>query len=178
MAAASPLRAVPTSAAPPPFAICDPHFHVWDTRAAPNPNLGACGTALPVYAIADYVAEATAGGLTLDSAVHVETMVGQVDGGFKLDAVAETGRVSADFASPSWWGGRPAAIVPFVHLGRDDAAAVLDAHVAASASVSGAPRVVGIRMILSWDDEVPALCWPQVGTGEYLRGEHATFARK
>ena len=53
--------------------------------------------------------------------VHVEAIVGQKPGGFELDPVAETRTVVAQ--APQL-GGRKLTIVPFVHLGREDAESV------------------------------------------------------
>ena len=61
-----------------PVPVCDPHFHVWDMAVTENENLGGIRDAYPVYSMATYAADAAR--LDLRSAVHVETVVGQVLG--------------------------------------------------------------------------------------------------
>jgi hypothetical protein len=57
-----------------PFPVCDPHFHLWDTVAHPNPNLGGIVGPIPTYLPADYAAEAAGAGLTLVRRVDVSRM--------------------------------------------------------------------------------------------------------
>lgn len=82
-----------------------------------------------------------------------------------LDPLAET-----RFVLEQQGHGHLRAVVPFVHLGRPDAAAVLDAHMALAG-----PRIVGVRMILNYSEEDPALTWPQVERGDYLSGRVTAF---
>lgn len=70
-------------------------------------------------------------------------------GGFKLDTVAETVEVVRQ--TPALGGGRRVAIVAFVHLGQDDAEAVIAAHRAA-----GGDAFTGVRMILNYSETVRA----------------------
>ena len=73
--------------------LCDPHFHLWDINQRPNPNLGAAVEEhLPVYLAEDYLADMAQLPATLEltSSVHVETVVGQAQGGAIIDSVAET----------------------------------------------------------------------------------------
>lgn len=133
--------------------ICDPHFHVrgtsrcylprrthlltpastacapqvWDNAGNPkNLNLGGIADGpLCTYLSANYLAAAAS--LPLAAAVHVETVVGQ-DGSFHIDSVAESRFVARDTVA---FAPRPVGIVAFVHLGRADAEAELDAHAAA-----------------------------------------------
>jgi len=76
-----------------PLQVCDPHFHLWDLNQRPNPNLGtAVEESLPAYLAADYLEEMgrLTAPLELSSSIHVETVVGQMEGGFVLDTVGET----------------------------------------------------------------------------------------
>ena len=76
-----------------PLQVCDPHFHLWDLNQRPNPNLGtAVEESLPAYLAADYLEEMgrLPAPLELSSSIHVETVVGQMEGGFVLDTVGET----------------------------------------------------------------------------------------
>ncbi len=151
----------------------------------PNPNLGGIvdmvhpvrGEAtgrLGTYTGASYAFDAQ--GLPLQSALHVETCVGQVDGGHKLDTVAETrfvlenGKQIVDGSSSS---PIPLGVVAFVHLGREDTAATIAAHRAAAGSAFR-----GVRMILNYSHTDASLCWPQVGTDVYLKGSHELFNKK
>lgn len=115
----------------------------------------------------DYVEDI--GTLDIDSAVHVETMVGQVDDGFPLDAVQETSFVLSQLKLPVL-AARQAHLVSFVHLGRADAESKILEHRAAAGKV-----LVGVRMILSYDECDPTLCWPQVAHGRYLKGLDPRF---
>ena len=81
--------------------VCDPHFHLWNLHESPNPNLGAAvEESRPVYLAADNLAEMgrLPAPLELSSSVHVETVVGQMEGGFALDTVGETGWVCEQMA--------------------------------------------------------------------------------
>jgi hypothetical protein len=133
-----------------PVPVCDPHFHIWDAAARPNANLGGIVDTIPEFTTARFLADAA--GLDLRSAVHVETVVGQEPGGFPLDTVSETKEVlrqTPDFVGAD--GARKLAIVAFVHLGQEDAAAVIAAHKAAAGRA-----FVGVRMILNYSAEVSA----------------------
>ena len=73
--------------------VCDPHFHLWNIHERPNPNLGeGVNKSLPVYEAGDYVRDMRdlPVPLNLTSGVHVETVVGQMLGGFPLETVEET----------------------------------------------------------------------------------------
>ena len=150
--------------------ICDPHFHVWDNKTLPrNLNLGGIGEGpLAVYLSAQLLAAASQ--LPYVAAVHVETVVGQTPGGFAIDTVAETRFVLQDCA-PAFGAARPLGIVAFVHLGREDAAAVLAQHLAAARE-----QLVGVRMILNYSASDPSLTWPQVDSDDYLGGRNPHFA--
>lgn len=145
--------------------LCDPHFHLWDLAARPNANLGAAEAhPLPRYVVEDYLADMgqLPASLELASSVHVETVVGQSDGGAVIDTVSETAFVAAEAER----GGHPHGIVAYVHLARDTAAAArtLDEHAAAAGD-----RLRGVRMILNHHPDNPALTWPQVERGDFLR---------
>ena len=142
----------------------DPHFHLWDLGERPNPNLGPdVERDLPVYHAADYLRDMgrLPPSLELAASVHVETVVGQMEGGFPLDEVAET-RFVRDQMEPT---GRPFAIVAYAHLARDPrhTEQVLDRHLAAAGE-----RLRGVRMILNHHPGDPALTWPQVERGDFL----------
>ena len=145
--------------------LCDPHFHLWDIHQRPNPNLGsAVEQHLPVYLADDYLAEMAQlpAPLELASSVHVETVVGQAQGGAVIDSVAETEFVCQQMAPT----GHSFAIVGYVHLARDveHTAQVLDQHVAAADG-----RLRGVRMILNHHPDNPDLTWPQVERGDFVR---------
>ena len=144
--------------------IIDPHFHLWDLNVRPNPNLGPdVERDLPAYHAADYMGDMSAlpAPLELKASVHVETIVGQMEGGFPLDEVAET-RFVRDQMAPT---GHPFAIVPYAHLARDvrHTEQVLDRHLAEAGE-----RLRGVRMILNHHPGDPALTWPQVERGDFL----------
>lgn len=145
--------------------LCDPHFHLWDITARPNPNLGtAVEDNVPVYLAADYLGDLAELPDPLEAAcsVHVETVVGQAEGGAVIDSVAET-RFVVEQMAPT---GHATGIVAYVHLGRDtaEAASLLDEH----AEVAGG-RLRGVRMILNHHPDNADLTWPQVAHGEFLR---------
>lgn len=145
--------------------LCDPHFHVWDLEVRPNANLGEpAGHPMPRYLAADYLADMAQlpSPLQLTSSVHVETVVGQMEGGPVVDTVGET-RFVAEQADLS---GHPHGIVAYVHLARDTAAAArtLDEHTEAADG-----RLRGVRMILNHHPTNPDLTWPQVERGDFLR---------
>ena len=147
--------------------VCDPHFHLWNIHQRPNPNLGtAVEEHLPTYTATDYLADMKQLPATLElvSSVHVETVVGQMEGGVVIDAVEETRFVDAQM-DPT---GHPCGIVAYVHLGRDteQAGRLLRQH----ADVAG-DRLRGVRMILNHHATNPDLTWPQVEHGDFLRGE-------
>ncbi len=144
--------------------IIDPHFHLWDLDLWPNPNLGPdVERDLPVYHAGDYLRDMgrLPAPLELAASVHVETVVGQMEGGFRVDEVAET-RFVCDQMEPT---GHPFGIVAYIHLARGvrHTEQVLDRHLAAAGE-----RLRGVRMILNHHPEDPALTWPQVERGDFL----------
>lgn len=148
--------------------VCDPHFHVWDADRRPNANLGDIVKTIPEYTVKRLVEDAK--GMDLRSALHVETVVGQTEGGFKLDTVSETKEVMRQAPDA---GDRKIGVVAFVHLGQEDAAEVIAAHKAAAGSA-----FVGIRMIMNYSAEDAGFTWPQVSRGDYLTHGSATFDKK
>ena len=144
--------------------ICDPHFHVWDNKDNfKNLNLGGIADGpLGVYLTKDILAATK--GLPYVSGVHVETVVGQKEGGFPMDTVAETRFVLKDIAG--FGAGAPFGICAFVHLGREDAGKVIGEHL-----VAGEGKLVGGRMILNYSAEDASLTWPQVDGDSYLQVE-------
>jgi len=167
--------------------ICDPHFHLWDTRATPNANLGGIVDAphpvfgadappLGVYCAEQFLRDV--GALPFRAALHVETVVGQVPGGFALDTVKESAFVVAEAARALTRSARAPGplerfgVVAFVQLAQDDAPEVLARH---EKACGGALR--GVRMIMNWSDADASQCWPQVGHGRHLSGEDATLVR-
>ena len=147
--------------------VCDPHFHLWDISERPNKNLGE-GTnhALPTYHAEDYAGDMSTlpDPLELASVVHVETVVGQMEGGFPLDTVEETTWV-CDQLSPGEED-LPFGVVGYVHLARDTAESekVLDQHIMAADG-----RFRGVRMILNHHPDNPELTWPQVERGDFVK---------
>jgi predicted TIM-barrel fold metal-dependent hydrolase len=144
--------------------VCDPHFHLWDIKERPNPNLGeAVEQNLPRYVATDYLADMAQlpTPLELVSGVHVETVVGQMQGGAVIDPVAETRFVSAQLNARR----HAAGIVSYVHLAQDTIAAeqVLQQHAEAADG-----RLRGVRMILNHHADNPDLTWPQVERGDFL----------
>lgn len=146
--------------------MCDPHFHMWDLPARPNPNLGDTIHHLPVYRVTDYDRDMALlpAPLKLVSNVHVETVVGQMDGGAVVDTVGETQWV-CDQLEPEAEK-RPFGVVAYVHLARHsgEAERLIQQHMEASAG-----RLRGVRMILNHHPENAALTWPQVESGAFLR---------
>ena len=147
--------------------LCDPHFHLWDLHNHPNPNLGdAKGHPLPVYQANDYLRDMDElpEPLQLVSRVHVETMVGQMEGGELLDTVDETRWVYSQLKPTEVQ--QPFGIVAYVHLARDsiERARILEQHIEASNG-----RLCGVRMILNHHPDNPDLTWPQVAHGAFLR---------
>lgn len=145
--------------------ICDPHFHLWDLPRRPNPNLGAAVERdLPRCLAADYLGRMgrLPAPLELTGCVHVETVVGQVAGGYQLDSVEETRFVRAQM-EPT---GVPFGVVAYVHLVRDPAQVEVDLARHAEAA---AGRLRGVRMILNHHPGNPDLTWPQVERGDFLR---------
>ena len=143
--------------------VCDPHFHMWDLPSLPNPNLGpAVEENLPTYKAADYDADAATlpEQLQLVSRVHVETIVGQMEGQVAADTLAETEWVCSQLEPNQVE--LPSFLVAYVHLARDTAGAELtiDRHIEASNS-----RLRGVRMILNHHPDDPDLTWPQVEGG-------------
>jgi predicted TIM-barrel fold metal-dependent hydrolase len=149
--------------------ICDPHFHVWDNVANPkNLNLGPIADGpLGVYLSATYLAAAR--GLPIVAAVHVETVVGQRAGGFPIDTVAETAFVLRDCV-PAFGPARALGVSAYVHLGREDAPAVLARHLEAAQE-----RLVGVRMIQNFSATDATLTWPQVESNDCLAGRVPAF---
>lgn len=128
----------------------------------PNPNLGGILDSIPHYKAADFAADAATlpAPARLVAAVHVETIVGQKDGGHKLDEIAETAFVAAQLSALA---GVETRIVAYANLARADVATVLDGHAAVAGS-----QLVGIRMILNYDETDASLCWPQVDGADFL----------
>lgn len=148
-----------------PLRVCDPHFHLWNLHERPNPNLGtAVAEQLPAYLAADYLEEMgrLPVPLELSSSVHVETVVGQMDGGFALDPVAETRWVCEQMEST----GHPFGVVAYVHLARDSAETerALRQH-----EEAGPGRLRGVRMIVNHHADNADLTWPQVASAGFLR---------
>ncbi|MBT6146747.1 MAG: amidohydrolase family protein [Gemmatimonadetes bacterium] len=144
--------------------VCDPHFHLWDIDKRPNPNLGsAVEQHLPRYVATDYLADMQQlpPPMELVSSVHVETVVGQMEGGAVVDTLNETRFVSAQMNARR----HPGGIVAYVHLARDTALAetLLREH----AEVADG-RLRGVRMILNHHPDNPDLTWPQVERGDFL----------
>jgi predicted TIM-barrel fold metal-dependent hydrolase len=145
--------------------VCDPHFHLWDIAQRPNPNLGGGDQhPLPTYLAPDYLEDMAQlpAPLEIVSSVHVETIVGQKEGGYVLDTVGETQFVCDQMADT----GHPIGIAAYVHLARDtdETAAVLAEHEAAAGG-----RLRGVRMILNHHPENPDLTWPQVEHGRFMQ---------
>ena len=127
--------------------VCDPHFHLWDIGERPNPNLGeGTNQTLPAYRAEDYGRDMDTlpESLKLTSAVHVETVVGQMAGGFPLDTVEETTWVCNQLEPGE--ANLPFGVVGYVHLARDTAESeqMLDQHQEAAGG-----RFRGVRMILT-----------------------------
>ena len=146
--------------------VCDPHFHLWDIRERPNPNLGeGTNQTLPAYHAEDYARDMNTlpEPLKLTSAVHVETVVGQMAGGFSLDTVEETTWVCNQLGSGE--GILPFGVVGYVHLARGTAESeqILDRHQEAAGG-----RFRGVRMILNHHPNNPDLTWPQVEHGNFV----------
>lgn len=147
--------------------VCDPHFHLWNLHERPNGNLGEeTKKNLPIYQAEDYTKDfdTLPDPLKRVSGVHVETVVGQMEGGFKLDTVEETQWVYNQLsptASEQAFG-----IVGHVHLAKDTAYTenLLDQHIEASHG-----HFRGVRMILNHHPTNPALTWPQIAHDEFLR---------
>lgn len=145
--------------------VCDPHFHLWDVHNRPNPNLGPPDThPLPVYLSSDYLEDLRKlpDPLRAVSSVHVETVVGQMEGGDVIDTVGETRFVRDQMEGT----GHPVGIVAYVHLARDtdETATVLSQHAEAAGD-----RLRGVRMILNHHPTNPDLTWPQVEHDRFLR---------
>ena len=144
---------------PIPIPLCDPHFHLWDLAARPNPNLGEV---MPAYRADDYFQDlgALPAQLQRVSGVHVETVVGQTPGGAIVDTVAETQWVHDQLAPTD----QPFGIVAYLHLARDTTAAeqTLAAHLAAAGN-----HLRGVRQILNHHPDNPDLTWPQVEDGVF-----------
>jgi predicted TIM-barrel fold metal-dependent hydrolase len=160
-------------ALPAGFRICDPHFHFWDHSVLPNVNLGDIVEKVPAYTPSLYAADMAAAGLNVVSAVHVEAIVGQMEGGAKLDPVAETRWVVEHLTAHKAAVGEAAPnthLVPYVHLARDDAAELIAQHRAAAGDA-----FVGVRMIVNFKDDDASICWPQVGRGDFLTGGVPAF---
>ena len=140
--------------------ICDPHFHMWDLVNHPNSNLGAAvEESLPAYVAVDYRMDIDTlpSALRLVSRVHVETVVGQMEGGQVVDTIGETRWVCAQLreTAPE----SPFGLVAYVHLARDprETERVLQGHADAAGD-----RLRGVRMILNHHPDNPELTWPQV----------------
>ena len=147
--------------------VCDPHFHLWDLCERPNPNLGeGINQTLPVYRAEDYARDMSTLPelLKLTSAVHVETVVGQMAGGFPLDAVEETAWVRNQLESGEE--NLPFGVVGYVHLARD---ATESEQMLAQHQVAAGGRFRGVRMILNHHPNNPYLTWPQVERGDFVQ---------
>jgi predicted TIM-barrel fold metal-dependent hydrolase len=146
--------------------VCDPHFHLWNNKERLNLNLGeSVQKNLPIYIAKDYAQDMDTlpAPLKRVSGVHVETVVGQMEGGFPLDTVEETTWVCKQLAPTE--SQYPFAIVGHVHLAKDIAYSndLLQQHIEASNG-----RFRGVRMILNHHPQNPALTWPQVEHGNFL----------
>jgi predicted TIM-barrel fold metal-dependent hydrolase len=144
--------------------VCDPHFHLWNIHERPNPNLGtAVEESLPVYLAADYARDLAQlpAPLRHTASVHVETVVGQMEGGFVVDPLAETRFVVEQMSTAE----HPVGIVAYVHLDQDPetVAQALRQHEGAAAG-----QLRGVRMILNHHPTNPDLTWPQVARGDFL----------
>ncbi|MEE2710514.1 MAG: amidohydrolase family protein [Gemmatimonadota bacterium] len=149
--------------------MCDPHFHMWNLFERPNPNLGStAGHPLPVYHADDYFRdmETLPAPLRLVAGVHVETIVGQKDGGTVLDTVGETRWVCSQLAETEER--VPFSVVAYVNLVGDlaERERILQEHVEEAGG-----RLRGVRMILNHHPDNPDLTWPQVAHGEFLRSD-------
>ena len=147
--------------------VCDPHFHLWDIQTRPNSNLGeAVEERLPVYHGGDYRVEMAGlpGSLRIASSVHVETVVGQMDGGQRLDSVSETRWVCEQMEPTEVE--HPFGIVGYVHLAHNVAETerILERH-----SEAAMGRFRGVRMILNHHPTNPDLTWAQVEHGAFLK---------
>ena len=147
--------------------VCDPHFHLWDICERPNLNLGeGTNQTLPVYLAEDYAHDMSTlpEPLKLTSAVHVETVVGQMVGGFPLDTVEETAWVRNQLESGEE--NLSFGIVGYVHLARDatESEQMLAQHLAAAGG-----RFRGVRMILNHHPNNPGLTWPQIERGDFVQ---------
>jgi predicted TIM-barrel fold metal-dependent hydrolase len=132
-------------------------FQFWDAVSTPNPNLGGIVDVYPQYLGKTYKDDL--GKLNFVGAVHVETIVGQVEGGYVLDTVGATKFEVAQGKET----GFKVGIVPYIHLGREDAAEVIAQHKAVAGDAFR-----GIRMILNYSKTDSSLCWPQVGRDDFL----------
>lgn len=146
--------------------VCDPHFHLWNNKERLNLNLGdAVQENLPIYLAEDYAQDMDTlpEPLKRVSGVHVETVVGQMEGGFPLDTVEETTWVCDQLAPTE--SQYPFAIVGHVNLAKDITYSedLLQQHVEASEG-----RFRGVRMILNHHPDNPDLTWPQVEHGDFL----------
>ncbi|KAA0165545.1 hypothetical protein FNF31_01890 [Cafeteria roenbergensis] len=144
------MAAAAGAKAPALATLCDSHFHLWDTKATPNPNLGTVPSGFQTYLGARYASDLEP--IRLAGCVHVETCVGQSDGGFRLDPFAETEFVHSQCAAL----GVPFKIVAFVNLSEPDAEVAVKKH------LSRSPHVVGVRMITNFVDGHPEWTYPQV----------------
>lgn len=134
-------------------------MQLWDVKSIDNPNLGCIRDDIPRYVGDDYLADAR--GLEILGGVHVETIQGQMPGGCKLDALAETEFIVRESKKMPF----PVQIVPFVDLSTGSAA--VENCIRQHQTLAGS-RIVGVRMVLSYDDKRPELCWPQVPHGRHL----------
>ena len=149
------------------ISVCDPHFHLWDITGRPNPNLGIeVNKRLPAYLSKDYFTDMNGlpKPLKCVSGVHVETIVGQMEGGFRLDPVEETSWVCNQLelrTKPGLFG-----IVSYMHLTQDISKneKTLQQHFKASRG-----RLRGVRMILNHHPKIPDLTWPQVSSGKFMQ---------
>ena len=149
--------------------VCDPHFHMWDLFERPNLNLGSTAVhPLPVYHADDYLRdmETLPAPLRLVAGVHVETIVGQKQGGTVLDTVGETRWVCSQLAETE--DRLQFSVVAYVNLAGDpvERERILQEHVEEAGG-----RLCGVRMILNHHPDNPDLTWPQVAHGEFLKSD-------
>lgn len=142
-----------------PIPLCDPHFHMWDCIAHPNPNLGEAGQNLPVYSAENYQADMKQLPFPLYwvSGIHVETIVGQSEESEIPDIIEETSWVCSQLNSTAPQ--HPFAVVAFLNLTQETPLSdnLLERHIHASGN-----RLCGVRMILNHHPHNQDLTWPHV----------------
>ena len=108
-------------------------------------------------------------GLKISSVVHVETVCAHPSEGWRYDEVAETRNVLDEAAS---LGGVPCHIVAYVDIKAPNAAEVI----AAQRAVAGS-AFVGVRNIVNFHESNASLTWPNITTGDFLKGTVPEFNR-